>query len=66
MPRSNDDARRQVEVLPERIGAVRLSLIHSPVNEEIELMSRSPDQSSRAITPERTILGIWRSLRRYG
>jgi hypothetical protein len=30
MPRSNDDARRQVEVLPERIGAVRLSPMSIP------------------------------------
>lgn len=59
MPRSNEDERRQVQVLPERIGAVRIIGLHETVHlYKWSLMFRSLDPSSQVTIPERTTLGI--------
>jgi hypothetical protein len=59
MPRSNEDERRQVQVLPERIGAVRLGRPNMiEYFSEWSLILRSLGPSSQVITPERTTLGI--------
>jgi hypothetical protein len=59
MPRSNEDERRHVQVLPERIGAVRLDPSREIVySNELLLILRSLGLSFQVITPEKTTHGI--------
>lgn len=59
MPRSNDDPRRHVQILPERVGAV--SQVYAA---DADAPSRSLDPSSPATTPARTTRGTLTSSRR--